>query len=567
MQKRWLTKPKPDSEIVSSLTTSLNVDIKLASLLAQRGVTTFDEAKHFFRPEFSDLHNPFLMKDMDKAVARLEQAIAAGENILVYGDYDVDGTTAVAFFYTFLSTFYKNTDYYIPDRYKEGYGISFAGIDFAEANNFSLIVALDCGIRSKDKVEYAREKKIDFIICDHHLPGEETPAAAAVLDPKQPDCNYPFKELSGCGIGFKLAQAYAQNNNIAFTELEKYIDLVAVSIAADIVSITDENRVLTFYGLKKLNENPSNGLKSIIELNNLKRELTISDVVFIIAPRINAAGRIASGKQAVELLISSAKDNHGAMALGINQTNSERQVLDKDITEHALGMIADSKVLQKRKSTVLFHETWHKGVVGIVASRLIETYYKPTIILAVEDGYATGSARSVRDYNVYEAIEACSDLLEQFGGHKYAAGLKMKVENVDAFSERFEQVVSKTISEDMLMPCIEIDDDLKLENINEKFLRILKQFAPFGPGNMNPVFMTKNLSCKGFPRVMKDKHLKLDVFDSDNPLRTIEAVAFNMVEHFESLSSKIPFTICYTIEENNWNGKTSVQLNVKDVRF
>ena len=567
MEKRWLTKPKPDSEIVSSLATSLNVDSKLASLLAQRGITTFDEARHFFRPEFSDLHNPFLMKDMDKAVARLEQAIAAGENILVYGDYDVDGTTAVAFFYTFLSTFYTHTDYYIPDRYKEGYGISFAGIDFAEANNFSLIVALDCGIRSNDKVKYATEKGIDFIICDHHLPGEETPGAAAVLDPKQPDCNYPFKELSGCGIGFKLAQAYAQKNNIAFTELEKYIDLVAVSIAADIVSITDENRVLTFYGLKKLNENPSNGLKSIIELNNLKRELTISDVVFIIAPRINAAGRIASGKQAVELLISSSTDNHGAMALGINQTNTERQVLDKDITEHALNMVAESKVLQKRKSTVLFHETWHKGVVGIVASRLIETYYKPTIILAVEDGYATGSARSVRDYNVYEAIEACSDLLEQFGGHKYAAGLKMKVENVAAFAERFEQVVSKTITEDMLTPCIEIDDELKLDNINEKFLRILKQFAPFGPGNMNPVFMTKNLSCKKAPFVMKEKHLKLSICESNNDNHTIEAVAFNMIEHVESLSSKMPFTICYTVEENNWNGKTSVQLNVKDVRF
>jgi single-stranded-DNA-specific exonuclease len=567
MQKRWLSKSKPDSKIAESLAASLNIDNKLASLLAQRGVTTFDEARHFFRPEFSDLHNPFLMKGMDKAVARLEQAIAAGENILVYGDYDVDGTTAVAFFYTFLSTFYPKTDYYIPDRYKEGYGISFAGIDFAEANNFSLIVALDCGIRSNDKVDYAHAKGIDFIICDHHLPGEKIPKSIAVLDPKQADCNYPFKELSGCGIGFKLAQAYAQKNNIAFTELEKYIDLVAVSIAADIVPITDENRVLTFYGLKKLNENPSNGLKSIIELNNLKRELNISDIVFIIAPRINAAGRIASGKQAVELLISSTKDNHGAMALGINQTNSERQVLDKDITEHALGMIAESKVLQKRKSTVLFHENWHKGVVGIVASRLIETYYKPTIILAVEDGYATGSARSVRDYNVYEAIEACSDLLEQFGGHKYAAGLKMKVENVIAFAEKFERVVSETITEEMLTPCIEIDDDLKLDNINEKFLRILKQFAPFGPGNMNPVFMTKSLSCKGFPRVMKDKHLKLDLYDPENPTRTIEAVAFNMVNHFESISSKMPFTICYSVEENNWNGKSSIQLNVKDIRF
>lgn len=567
MQKRWLKKAKPDSHIVSSLATSLNIDNKIASLLAQRGVTTFEEARHFFRPEYSDLHDPFLMKDMDKAVARLEQAIAAEENILVYGDYDVDGTTAVAFFYTFLSTFYPKTDYYIPDRYKEGYGISFAGIDFAEANNFTLIVALDCGIRSNDKADYARAKGIDFIICDHHLPGEAIPAAAAVLDPKQPDCTYPYKELSGCGIGFKLAQAYSQKNNIAFEELEKYIDLVAVSIAADIVPITGENRVLSFYGLKKLNENPTAGLRSIIELNSIKRELTISDIVFIIAPRINAAGRIASGRQAVELLISSGKEETQEKAFGINSLNSERSELDKTITEHALDMIDKSAVLQKRKSTVLFHETWSKGVVGIVASRLIENYYRPTIVLAVENGYATGSARSVRDYNVYEAIEACSDLLEQFGGHKYAAGLKLKVENIDAFAERFEQFISKTITEEMLTPCIEIDDELKLDNVNEKFLRILKQFAPFGPGNMNPVFMTKNLSCKGFPKVMKEKHLKLGVFDPGNPTRTVEAVAFNMVNHFESISRNMPFTICYTIEENNWNGKTSVQLNVKDMRF
>ena len=567
MQKRWLKKAKPDSHIVSSLATSLNIDNKIASLLAQRGVTTFEEARHFFRPEYSDLHDPFLMKDMDKAVARLEQAIAAEENILVYGDYDVDGTTAVAFFYTFLSTFYPKTDYYIPDRYKEGYGISFAGIDFAEANNFTLIVALDCGIRSNDKADYARAKGIDFIICDHHLPGEAIPAAAAVLDPKQPDCTYPYKELSGCGIGFKLAQAYSQKNNIAFEELEKYIDLVAVSIAADIVPITGENRVLSFYGLKKLNENPTAGLRSIIELNSIKRELTISDIVFIIAPRINAAGRIASGRQAVELLISSGKEETQEKAFGINSLNSERSELDKTITEHALDMIDKSAVLQKRKSTVLFHETWSKGVVGIVASRLIENYYRPTIVLAVENGYATGSARSVRDYNVYEAIEACSDLLEQFGGHKYAAGLKLKVENIDAFAERFEQFISKTITEEMLTPCIEIDDELKLDNVNEKFLRILKQFAPFGPGNMNPVFMTKNLSCKGFPKVMKEKHLKLGVFDPGNPTRTVEAVAFNMANHFESISRNMPFTICYTIEENNWNGKTSVQLNVKDMRF
>ncbi|MCG3167913.1 MAG: Single-stranded-DNA-specific exonuclease RecJ [Bacteroidia bacterium] len=567
MQKRWLVKSKPEATIVDSLSASLNIDHKLASLLAQRGVTTFEEAKHFFRPEYSDLHNPFLMKDMDKAVARLEQAIAKGENILVYGDYDVDGTTAVAFFYSFLSAFYAKTDYYIPDRYKEGYGISFAGIDFAEANNFSLTIALDCGIRSNDKVAYAREKGIDFIICDHHLPGEKCPDAAAVLDPKQADCSYPYKELSGCGIGFKLAQAYALNNNIAFTELEKYIDLVAVSIAADIVPITGENRVLSYYGLKKLNENPSSGLRSIMELNNIKRELGISDIVFIIAPRINAAGRIASGRQAVELLIASGRENTNAKAFEINNLNIERSDLDKNITAHALDMIDKSVVLQKRKSTVLFHETWSKGVVGIVASRLIEKYYRPTIVLAVEDGYATGSARSVRDYNVYQAIEACSDLLEQFGGHKYAAGLKIKIENVEAFAEKFERVVSETITEDMLTPCIEVDDELKLDNINEKFLRILKQFAPFGPGNMNPVFITKNLSCKGFPKVMKEKHLKLEVFDSDNPLRTVEAVAFNMAEYFETLCSKIPFTICYTIEENNWNVRTSIQLNVKDIRF
>ncbi len=567
MTKRWIEKPIPHSGTVSELATALNVDKKIASLLVQRGINTYEEAKKFFRPQFTDLHDPFLMKDMDKAIARLEQAIANKENILVYGDYDVDGTTAVAYLYKFISGFYPNTDFYIPDRYKEGYGISFAGIDFAHDNDFSLIIALDCGIRSVDKIDYANKKGIDFIICDHHLPGEEVPDAIAVLDPKQEGCNYPFKELSGCGIGFKLAQAYAQKNNIPFEELEKNIDLVAVSIAADIVSITDENRVLCYYGLKRLNENPSTGLKSIIELNNLKRELNISDIVFIIGPRINAAGRIASGRQAVELLISSATDNHSAMALGINQTNTERQVLDKDITEHALDMIAKSAVLQKRKSTVLFHENWHKGVVGIVASRLIETYYKPTIVLAVEDGYATGSARSVRDFNVYEAILACSDLLEQFGGHKYAAGLKMKIENVDEFSRRFEEVVATTITEEMLTPCIEIDDELRLDTIDDKFLRILKQFAPFGPGNMNPVFVTAGLSNKGFPRVMKDKHLKLDVFDSDTPQHSFDAIAFNMVKHFESVCRKLPFTICYTIEENNWNGNTGIQLNVKDIKF
>jgi len=567
MEKRWILKESPDSIIVEHLATALNVDVKVASMLVQRGVTTFHEAKKFFRPEFSDLHDPFLMKDMDKAVARLEQAIAKGENILIYGDYDVDGTTAVAFFHQFLSAFYPNTDFYIPDRYKEGYGISFEGIDFAEDNNFQLIIALDCGIRSTDKIKYANEKGIDFIICDHHLPGEDIPEAIAILDPKQPSCDYPFKELSGCGIGFKLAQAFAQRNNIPFAELEKFIDLVAVSIAADIVPIIGENRVLTFFGLKKLNTNPSMGLNSIIELNSIKRELTVSDIVFIIAPRINAAGRIASGRQAVELLISSESNTAGEKAFGINDLNSERSVIDKSITEHAMSMIDESVLLQQRKSTVVFHTGWHKGVVGIVASRLIETYYRPTIVLAVEGEYATGSARSVKDYNIYEAIEACSELLEQFGGHKYAAGLKMKIENVTAFSEKFEQVVSKTITEEMLTPCIEIDDELKLEHINEKFVRILKQFAPFGPGNMNPVFITKNLSCKGFPRVMKDKHLKLEVYDPANPTQSMEAVAFNMVNHFESICRKMPFTMCYTIEENNWNGRTSIQLNVKDIRF
>lgn len=567
MQKRWLQKTKPSAAIIDSLAKDLNIEPKLASVLALRGVTNFEEAKIFFRPKYNHLHDPFLMKDMDKAVERLQRAIRNNENILIYGDYDVDGTTAVAFFYKFLSSFYNKTNFYIPDRYSEGYGISFAGIDFAEANNFSLIIALDCGIRSNDKVNYALEKGIDFIICDHHLAGDKVPAAAAILDPKQPGCNYPYKELSGCGIGFKLAQAYSIKNNIAFTELEKNIDMVAVSIAADIVPITGENRTLTYFGMKKLNENPSPGFRSMIQLNNLKRELNISDVVFIIAPRINAAGRIKSGKQAVELLIADEQENTEEKATGINILNNARSELDKTITEHALDMIDNSTLLQSRKSTVVFHETWHKGVVGIVASRLMESYYRPTIVLAVENGYATGSARSVRDYNIYEAIAACSELLEQFGGHKFAAGLKMRIENVEAFAEKFERVVSQTITEEMLIPCIEIDEELKLQDITEKFLRILKQFAPFGPGNMNPVFITKNISCKGFPRVMKDKHLKLDVYDSDEPSRSIEAVAFNMAEHYETLCQKMPFTICYTIEENNWNGKTSIQLNVKDIRF
>jgi len=567
MEKRWKIKDKADAAVIQKLRTELGIDATLANILAQRGISTFDLAKDFFRPSLSQLHDPFLMKDMDKAISRIEQALKNNEKILIYGDYDVDGTTAVALVYTYFKSLHKNIDYYIPDRYAEGYGISFKGIDWARENSYSLIIALDCGIKAIDKIEYANKYKIDFIICDHHRPGEEIPKAVAVLDPKRTDCSYPFKELCGCGIGLKLVQAYLQKNKLPFEDLEPYLDLAAVSIAADIVPVVDENRILAHFGLKRFNANPRPGFKAMLELANVKRELTLSDLVFIIGPRINAAGRIENGKKAVELLISDNSASALTSGASINITNTQRRDLDVKITEQALGMIDNNPILIERKSTVLFHNEWHKGVIGIVASRLTEKYYRPTVVLTESNGLATGSARSVKDFDVYEAIEACSDLLEQFGGHKYAAGLTLKLENVEAFQNKFEKIVSSTIQDHMLIPEIEIDEAISLSDINQKFLRVLKQLAPFGPENMSPVFLTENILDSGTVRIVGSNHLRMDVCHPDNPKETFAAIAFGFGHLFNHVYSRKPFKICYSIEETEWNGNINLQLNVKDMRI
>jgi len=584
MEKRWSIESSADEKIINQLALDLGIDKVLANMLAHRGITNFEEAKKFFRPSLDDLHDPFLMKDMDKAITRLEQAIKNREKILVYGDYDVDGTTAVSLVYSFLKklpfilTSEKKVgdslekenflvDYYIPDRYAEGYGISFQGIDFAKENNFTLIIALDCGIKANDKVDYANERNIDFIICDHHRPGDILPNAIAVLDPKRSDCTYPFDELCGCGIGFKLIQAYVQKNNIAFEELTEYLDLTAISIASDLVPIIGENRALCYFGLEQINKKARNGIKAILDLANIKKKVTINELVFTIGPRINAAGRIQTGRNAVALLVSDNDDHAKTSGININSTNTERRALDLTITQHALSMIDDNAELIERKSTVLFHSDWHKGVIGIVASRLIEKYYRPTIVLTESNGKATGSARSVKGFDVYNAIETCSDLLEQFGGHKYAAGLTLKLENLAAFQQRFEEVVSATIEEHMLIPEIIIEAELDLEDITPKFFRILKQFEPFGPENMSPVFMTKDLVDKGYVRIVGNNHLKMDIQASQNPKESFSSIAFSQAQHFDDVLRKKIFSACYAIEENEFNGKISLQLNVKDMKM
>jgi len=569
IQKRWKEKLLPPAEQTTQLASELSIDSILSTLLLQRGINTFDEAKTFFRPSLAHMHNPFLMKDMDKAVARIEQAIGNKESILIYGDYDVDGTTAVALVYSFFKNYAHRIDYYIPDRYKEGYGISITGIDFAAKNGYTLIIALDCGIKANDKIDYANKLGVDFIICDHHRPGEFLPNAVAVLDPKRDDCDYPFDELSGAGVGFKLIEAFARNNNLFGDNLEKqiaeYLDFVAVSIAADIVPITGENRILAHFGLIQLNQRKRQGFKAIMDLSNIKRELGISDIVFSIAPRINAAGRIDSGKKAVELLISPTQNEAFLNGNGIDSTNTERKTIDTHITAQAFAMIEESEFLQTSKSTVLFNNEWHKGVVGIVASRLTEKYYRPTVVLTEADGIASGSARSVKDFDVYNAIEACSDLLEQFGGHKYAAGLTMKVENVEAFKLKFEEVVSNTILEEMLTPEIEIDCELRLDEIEPKFFRVLKQFAPFGPGNMSPVFVSKGVTHNGSLRVVGTNHLKMEIHQS-NEKRSFPAIGFNMATMSNIITNYKPFDVCYTIEENEWNGTINLQLVIKDIK-
>jgi single-stranded-DNA-specific exonuclease len=569
MEKRWVINEPGEDETVDELMSSLGVDRVIANLLVQRGVTSFEEAKSFFRPNLEDLHDPFLMKDMDKAVTRLIKAMENQERVMVYGDYDVDGTTSVALVYTYLKSHFDFIDYYIPDRYSEGYGISKTGIDYAAENNVSLVIALDCGIKAIEKIAYAKEKGVDFIICDHHTPDDNLPEASAVLDPKRIDCTYPCDVLSGCGVGFKFMQAIAQKMKWPFDSLVPLLDLLAVSIASDIVPIIGENRVLTHFGLKQLNENPRVGLQTIIDLSGADKDLTVNDIVFKIGPRINAAGRIQSGKHAVQLLIADKKEV--AMLIGdtINGMNEDRKELDHTITDDALDRVAKSNTLLAKKSTVLFDRNWHKGVIGIVASRMIETYYKPTVILTESNGYATGSARSVDGFDLYNAISACSDLLENFGGHKYAAGLTMKIENVPEFQKRFEDYVCNNISDDMLIPQIKVDATIKLSEITPKFYRILKQFEPFGPKNMTPIFISEKVVDYGYSRAVgrNKEHLKLSVVDDIRDGDVKSGIAFSMGKFYKKISTGTPFDLCYSVQENEYMGKVETQLMVRDMKF
>lgn len=569
MEKKWVLKTKGDPGEVKELASALGVGTILANLLVQRRIRTFEEARMFFRPKLSDLHDPYLMKDMDKAVERINGAISKKENILIYGDYDVDGTTSVAMVYSYLKLYSPNLSFYIPDRYSEGYGISIKAVDFASEKNISLIIALDCGIKAVEKVSYASAKGIDFIICDHHMPGEKIPEAYAILDPKQPGCSYPFKELSGCGVGFKLLQALTISSRFSTDQLLKFLDLVVVSIASDIVPITGENRTLAYLGLKQLNEDPCFGLKSIIKIAGIEnKDISIDEIVFKIGPRINAAGRMKSGNQAVELLI--AHDDHMAGEIGdiIDDFNNDRKSVDRQITQEAIEMITEDPDFKERKSTVLFNPGWHKGVIGIVASRLIETYYRPTVVLTRSNGFATGSARSVPGFDVYQVVEACSHLLENFGGHMYAAGMTMKLENVTLFRERFEEIVSQNISDSQLFPSIEIDSVISLKDIDQKFCKILKQFQPFGPENNAPVFKSENLvTNSNINKVGPGRdHLKMEVFSEDSVEHTFHSIAFQQSKHYELLNLGIRFDACFTIEENRFRGNSNWQLNIKDIK-
>ncbi|EDM35682.1 single-strand DNA specific exonuclease [Pedobacter sp. BAL39] len=564
MEKRWVQAVQGNYVHIDSLAQQLNIDRSLAQILVQRGIITFEQAKDYFRPQLSQLHDPFLMKDMMKAVLRIEEALAASEKILIYGDYDVDGTTSVALAYSFFSQFTTKIEYYIPDRHKEGYGISTQGIDYASANGYSLIVALDCGIKSVDKVAYATGLGIDFIICDHHMPGEELPAAAALLDPKQSDCEYPFKELAGCGIGFKLAQAYCIKHGLPAEKYERYLDLVMVSIAADIVPVEDENRILAYHGLIKLNTAPCMGLKALMDISGRSKQYTLTDVVFSLAPRINAAGRMDHANQAVKMLLCTEDTIALAQSEFIDLQNTERKTSDQNITAEALALIADCEILINKKTTVVYHESWNKGVIGIVASRLTEKYYRPTVVLTKSNGLLTGSARSVAGFDLYEALLGCQDLLVQFGGHKFAAGLTIEPEKIDAFSARFEEIVSSTITEDLLCPEISIDAEIQLQQIDGKFQRIISQMSPFGPHNPAPVFISHGVTMVGRPYVVATKHLKLSVKQQNSPI--FESIGFNFAEHESLLRPNVPFSICYTIEENVWKDQRRLQLNIKGIK-
>ena len=561
---RWTLKPQPDSQKVAHLAQALNVEEFVATLLVQRGIETFEEARDFFRPKLEHLHNPFLMKDMDKAVARIELAIANQEKILVFGDYDVDGTTAVSLVSSYLKTYYSNVATYIPDRYDEGYGISFKGIDYADDNEFSLIIALDCGIKSIDHVAYAKERNIDFIICDHHRPGEFLPDAVAVLDPKRDDCSYPYDELCGCGIGFKLIQALGENRNQTIEDLTPYLDLVATAIAADIVPMTGENRVLAYFGLQVINSDPRPGIKALIHQIK-KQTLDITDVVFIIAPRINAAGRIKHGNHAVELLSEFDFEQAQQFASEIEKYNSDRKELDKQITIEALSQIVENDEIVGF-TTVVYQEDWHKGVIGIVASRLIETHYRPTLVFTKSGDKLAASARSVKGFDVYNALEACSEHLEQFGGHKYAAGMTLKEENYPDFKKAFEKVVSETIHPDMLLPEIAIDAELDFTEITPKLIRILKQFEPFGPLNMTPIFISKNVNDTGYPKNMGSEEAHLKLFVKQNNSEGIAAIGFGLGNKINLVTDKKPFDAVYCLDENEWNGKVTIQLRLRDIK-
>jgi single-stranded-DNA-specific exonuclease len=561
---RWTLKPKSSPQKIEDLSKLLGVEEIIASLLMQRGIETFEEAKKFFRPSLDDLHNPFLMKDMDRAVERIEKAISNKENILVYGDYDVDGTTSVALLSSYLKTYYPNVATYIPDRYDEGYGISYKGIDFAVDNDFSLIIALDCGIKAIEKVAYASQKGIDFIICDHHRPGAELPSAVAILDPKREDCDYPYKELCGCGVGFKLIQALASERGQTIDDLLLYLDLVATAIGADIVPITGENRVLAYFGLKVINSNPRTGIKAI--LKQVKKEmLTITDVVFIIAPRINAAGRMKHGNHAVTLLIETDMDLAIQWAEEIEQFNTDRKDADSQITLEALEQIIKNEE-QERNTTVVYDENWHKGVIGIVASRLTETYYRPTLVFTKSGEKLAASARSVKGFDVYNALEACSQYIEQFGGHKYAAGLTLHEKDFENFKSEFEKVVSETIDPKLLTPEISIDAEIDFDQITAKFYRILKQFAPFGPGNMAPVFMTQNVMDTGWGKCVGSDESHLRLVMRQNNSHQFTGIGFGLADKYPLACSGTPFKIAYVIDENEWQGTVSLQLRLKDVK-
>ncbi len=582
MEKRWVLKKKPDIEVVEQLSKQLNINNTLTELLFHRGISTYEEARSFFRPQLSDLIDPFLMKDMDKAVNRVNYAKNHGEKIMVYGDYDVDGTTAVSIVYSFLKIYHKKVDFYIPDRYAEGYGISYKGIDYAVENGYKLLIALDCGIKAVEKVEYAKEKGLDIIIGDHHRPGNVIPNAAAVLDPKQDDCEYPFKELSGAGVGFKLIQALSIISRTPVDKIHSCLDLVAISIAADVVPIVSENRVFSYFGLKSLNKSPRIGVKCLLKSAGVEKKttmgsehyfkkiITVSDLVFLLGPRINAAGRIDSAVSSVRLLISNNLEYASKLGDEIDKLNTTRRELDTNITKEALQLLKDDVNIKEKKATIVYSEDWHKGVVGIVASRLVDNYYRPTIVLTKSDGFITGSARSIKNFDVYNAIDSASHLLENFGGHKYAAGLAMLPENLDEFTKDFLKYADENITDDMLIPEIEIDAELFISDINFKFYRILRQFAPFGPGNMSPIFITKNVVDTGYAKLVgkkETKHLKFSVVHPNRTGNPIPAIAFNMGHFLPKIEEGNPFQICYHIDENTWLGNTTLQLRVLDIKF